>query len=138
MVGKEAVMMMQEVPAWSHLDGWGYGGYIYRTGEESEAGIFISRESDKNVKKADGGRDWYGITIDEVMYLSIHAVDIWRQTMEGNRYEIMRAEVDEFIVQARVGKVKHIVMGIDANTTLRQEEEGRTGSNLMDPKGGAQ
>lgn len=85
-LGKEGVIMLQEVRAWKRMNGYVHGGFVYITSNESEAGILISEAFERRVKKAKGGRGWYGIVADDAMFSFTHAVDIWRQTMDDNIY----------------------------------------------------
>ena len=66
----------------------------------------------------------------------MHAIDIHRQAHNDNRYEHMRAEVDEYITRNKAVGRNKLVLGIDLTTTLVPGWEGLTGSNLMTPKDG--
>ena len=129
--GNDAIMMLQGVPMWDQMDGYVHGGFTYRTNEGSEAGILVPLSMDAAVTDDGGGRDWYGITLGRTSFISMHAIDIHRQAHSDNRYEHMRAEVDEYITRNKTVGRNKLVLGIDLNTTLVPGWEGLTGSNLL-------
>ncbi len=86
----------------------------YYTNSKTETSMLVPNAIEHRVAKHVYGKIWLAIHRDAYAIITAHANDI-RSPADGNRYHILRAEID--VHNAEHAELK-IIMGIDANTTL--------------------
>lgn len=76
------------------------------------------------MKAEKGGKDWHETRIGKQVFITAHPNEITAVAAEENRYIEMGHAIGEWMRKQLVCKM---ILGIDFNTTIEREWEGRTG-----------
>ena len=112
--GENIIILLQEAQNWNTRHMHQSTHHKYYTNINTEAGILVPKGIEHRVTKHVYGQDWLAIHIDGYAIITAHANDI-HSAADGNRYDIMRFEIDTHNAEHPDLKV---ILGIDANTTL--------------------
>ena len=132
----EFVGILQEVPAWSTIDGLGYSGHQVLAPPDCDCGFLIPRHWMSAVGVSGNGRYWAGVVVGPVILLSAHILD---RCVDDGRAETVFRETCAFVARVRATNrhvAYQVVLGVDGNVTLQPDTAGVSGIAVLPRKAG--
>ena len=74
-MGKDAVVLLQEIPRWGGLSGYTYQGYTVISEEGSDCGVLLPRMLACAVEHSSFSEYWCGILVGRYIFISAHPLD---------------------------------------------------------------
>ena len=124
------ILLFQEVTSWAAVDGREFAGRRFKilAPEGSESALILPSSLAMQIVLAAAGREWAGCSTETLIILSLHLLP-W----EVDRFTLCLNSVSQFLYEHNKDRDKVIIVGIDANVTLRADVDGHVGPAVLAP-----